>query len=76
MPKIGEMELDELRQWIEAIVEQKLLEMLGDPDEGLTLRPEIAERVRRTLVEIARGQTFMPAQEVAKELGLEWRIGD
>jgi hypothetical protein len=39
MPKIGEMELDELRQWIEAIVEQKLLEMLGDPDEGLTLRP-------------------------------------
>lgn len=76
MPKVGEMELDELRQWIEAIVEQKLLEMLGDPDEGLTLRPEIAERVRRTLAEIARGQTFMPAQEVAKELGLECRIGD
>lgn len=76
MPKVGEMELDELRQWIEMIVEQKLLEMLGDPDEGLALRPEIAERVRRTLAEIAQGQTFVPAQEVAKELGLEWRIGD
>jgi len=49
MAKVADMELDELKQWIETVVEQKLLELLGDPDEGLTLRPEIAERIQRTL---------------------------
>lgn len=71
MAKVADMELDELKQWIETVVEQKLLELLGDPDEGLTLRPEIAERIQRTLSEIQQGRRFTPAEEVAKELGLE-----
>jgi len=29
-------------------VEQKVLELLGDPDSGLTLRPEVEARLKRS----------------------------
>jgi hypothetical protein len=64
--------LDELKQLIEATVEWKLSEMLGDPDEGLELREEIKTRLRRSLKAEREGARGIPAQEVAAQLGLEW----
>ncbi len=69
MAKVADMELDELKQWIETVVEQKLLELLGDPDEGLTLRPEIAERIQRTLSEIQQGRRFTPRRGGCQGVG-------
>jgi len=34
---------------IEAIVERKLLEFLGDPDEGLKLRPSFVAKLRKSI---------------------------
>ena len=46
---VAELSVDEFKLVIETTVEQKLLEMLGDPDEGLELREEIKERLQRTI---------------------------
>ena len=70
--RVADLTVDELKQVIEATVEQKLLEMLGDPDEGLELREEIKTRLLRTLQAEQAGARGIPAQEVASQLGLEW----
>jgi len=64
--------VDEFKQLIASAVEWKLSEMLGDPDEGLELREEIKDRLRRSLEAERHGVKGIPAEEVAAQLGLEW----
>jgi hypothetical protein len=45
MSTVRELSIEELKALIEEVVEEKLREMLGDPDEGLALRPDIQERL-------------------------------
>lgn len=45
MSKIKDMTMDEL----EHLIEQKVLEFLGDPDTGLELRLELKEELNRRL---------------------------
>ena len=45
--KVAQMTKDELQEMIETTVEQKLGELLGDPDEGLPLRKPIRDRLLR-----------------------------
>ncbi|MBL7062738.1 MAG: hypothetical protein ISS49_00835 [Anaerolineae bacterium] len=70
--RVAELTVNELERIIQEAVEQKLSEMLGDPDEGLELREEIRDRLRRSLDAERRGAKGIPAQEVAAQLGLEW----
>lgn len=70
--RVAELSVDEFKQVIATTVEQKLLEMLGDPDEGLELEEEIRARLRRTLEVEQKGQRGIAAQEVAARLDLEW----
>ncbi len=70
--RVAELTVDQLRQIVEEAVEQKLAEMLGDPDEGLELRDEIKARLRRSLAAERQGAKPIPAQDVAARLGLEW----
>jgi hypothetical protein len=72
--RVAELTVDELKQIIQEAMEQKLSEMLGDPDEGLELREEIKARLRRSLEAERRGARGIPAQEVAAQLGLEWNL--
>ena len=54
-------------------LEQFLENYYYDPDEGLELRPEVAERLERSVAEVEAGTAeLIPIEEVAKELGLEW----
>ncbi|RLF34589.1 MAG: hypothetical protein DRN08_04460 [Thermoplasmata archaeon] len=70
--KVAELTVDEFKQLIATTMEWKLSEMLGDPDEGLELREEIKDRLRRSLEAERHGVKGIPAQEVAAQLGLEW----
>ena len=70
--KVAELTVDELTQVVQEAVEQKLIEMLGDPDEGLELREEIKARLRRSLEAEQSGVQGIPAQEAAAQLDLEW----
>ncbi len=44
---VAQMSKDELKEMIEVTVEQKLLELLGDPDEGLEIIKSVRERLLR-----------------------------
>ena len=67
--KIKDLGVDEFKALIEEVVEEKLEEMLGDPDQGLQLKPEIKKQLERSLAGKAKG---IPVEKVASDLGLEW----
>jgi hypothetical protein len=66
---VADLTVDELRNLIKEVVTQTILEIFGDPDEGLELREEIKERLHRSLATTqAKGET-RPVQDVATKLG-------
>src|SRR5712691_10396177 len=67
---VGQMSKDELREMIEALIEQKLLELLGDPDKGLELRKSLRERLVRQKKAVARGERGEPFGDAVRRLGL------
>lgn len=70
MATIAEMTKEELREMIEAIIEQKLLELLGDPDEGLPIRKALRDRLLRQKQAVSRGERGEPFEDVVRRLGL------
>jgi hypothetical protein len=68
---VAQMSKDELREMIEVAVEQKLLELLGDPDEGLDIRESVRERLLRQKKAVAAGERGKPFEDVVRRLGLE-----
>ena len=67
--KIKDLGVDEFKALIEEVVEEKLEEMLGDPDQGLVLKAEVKKMLERSLSSKAQG---ISVAKVAQELGLEW----
>lgn len=70
MPTLKDLSVEDFRALIGDVVEEKLRELLGDPDEGLELRPEVRERLLNRLNQSP--QETIPVSEVARRLGLEW----
>jgi len=70
--RIGELSKEELKELFREAIEGALVDLFGDPDEGLELRPEIRERLKRSLEHIQQGETGISAEEVAKQRGLNW----
>jgi hypothetical protein len=68
---VAHMTKSELREMIETIVEQKLLELLGDPDEGLPIRRSVRDRLLRQKQAVVGGQRGKPLEDVVRRLGLE-----
>ncbi len=68
--KVAQMTSDELREMIEAAVERKLREVLGDPDEGLPIRGPVRERLVRQKRAVAAGERGEPFEDVVQRLGL------
>jgi hypothetical protein len=44
---VGQLSTDELKEIIGSVVEQKLKEILGDPDEGFESRADVRDRLLR-----------------------------
>jgi len=68
---VAQMTKEELREMIEASIEQKLLEILGDPDEGLEIRESVRDRLLRQREAMAAGERGQPFDAVVQQLGLE-----
>jgi hypothetical protein len=60
----------EFKELLEDIIEQKLVELLGDPNEGLPIRKSVRERLLRQKQAVARGERGEPFEEVVQRLGL------
>ena len=63
---------EELKSLIRETIEEVLFELFGDPDEGLELRPEVRERLKRSLERVQRGERGLSAEEAAEKAGLNW----
>ena len=68
---VGEMTKDELKELIDTLIEQKLLELLGDPDEGLPIRKAVRDRLLRQKKAVAAGERGKPFGEVVRRLELK-----
>ena len=62
MTNVKELTIDEL----EYLIEQKILEVLGDPDSGLELREGFKQELRRRL---ENPLSRIPHDEVVKRIG-------
>ncbi|MDA2918146.1 hypothetical protein MYX76_01395 [Desulfobacterota bacterium AH_259_B03_O07] len=62
MPKIKDMSIEDLEQF----VEQKILEVLGDPDSGLKLNDKFKKKLQKRLRDPSQRLSH---QEVLKKLG-------
>jgi len=60
----------ELTQVVSNAVEQKLLELLGDPDEGLELKANVRKRLIRQQKAVAKGERGIDHATLRKQLGL------
>lgn len=68
---VAEMTKEELRELIGAIVEEKLLQLLADPDEGLQVQNDLRERLLRQQRTVAAGERGTSLEDVLAQLGLD-----
>lgn len=67
---VADMTREELKDMLEMLIEQKLVEMLGDPDEGLEIKKSVRERLINQRKRVAAGDRGQPIEDVARELDL------
>jgi hypothetical protein len=65
------MTKDELQEMIGAVVEQKLIELFGDPDAGLPLKTSVRDRLARQMAAVVQGKRGERLEDVVGRLGLE-----
>lgn len=66
--KVSDLTLDELRILVNGIVDDRLRELLGDPDLGMELGEGVRVRLRQSLSTTER----LSGEDVAEKLGLRW----
>jgi hypothetical protein len=60
----------ELTQFSSNVVEQKLVELFGDPDEGLSMKKNLRKRLFRQRKAVAKGDRKSDLTTIRKQLGL------
>ena len=70
--KVKELTVEQFRNLVQEAIEEKLEEIIGDPDLGLELREEIKERLRSSLAAMQGGGKGIPIDQVARQAGLDW----
>ena len=69
--KVKELTVEQFKDLVHEAIEEKLEELIADPDLGLELREEIKERLRSSLAARQRGEKGIPIEEVARRVGLD-----
>jgi hypothetical protein len=67
---VAEMTPEELKEMLGELIEDKLTEILGDPDQGLALQETVRERLELQRSAIERGERGESFDDVARRLGL------
>ena len=67
---VAQMTKEELSELIESLIENKLLEIIGDPDEGFEIRDEVRKRLLRQKEAVISGERGELFEDVINELGL------
>ena len=64
--KVADLSIEELKALIKEAVEEEFRELLGDPDKGLHMHPEMQQRLQDSLASTER----IPFDAVKKRLNL------
>ena len=67
---VSQMTKEELRLMIDEALEQKLIELFGDPDDGLEVSSNFKKRLLQQQADVKKGDLGKPLADVVKELGL------
>jgi len=67
---VAEMTARELREMVGDLIEEKLVELFGDPDQGLDLDDSLRDRLLRQKQAVASGDRGQAFDEVVRRLGL------
>jgi hypothetical protein len=59
---------DQLKQFVRGLVDDRLRELIGDPDLGLELGEALRARLKASLANSER----LSGEELAEKLGLRW----
>jgi hypothetical protein len=59
---------EQLKELVHGLVDDRLRELLGDPDLGLQLGADLQNRLRASLTSAER----VSGEEIAEKLGLRW----
>ncbi len=62
--KVAEMKVTDLRELIDELIDERLEELLGDPDSGLELRPEVRARLLQQMESVRLGEYGIPLTEL------------
>ena len=65
---LSDLTPQELKALVTAMVDDRLRELLGDPDLGLQLVDSVRARLKHSLMSTER----LTGEEVAEKLGLRW----
>ena len=65
---ISDLSLDELKELVKGLVDDRLRDLLGDPDLGLELNDTLRARLKNSLASEKR----VTGEEMADKLGLHW----
>lgn len=66
--KMADLSYDQLKELVQGLVDDRLRDLLGDPDLGLTLGEEVRARLKQSLASSDR----VTGDDVAERLGLRW----
>ena len=66
--KLSDLTPDELKALVSGMVDDRLRELLGDPDLGLELADTVRARLKESLMSTER----LTGDEMAEKLGLHW----
>ena len=67
---IVNMTKEEFAQMVSTVVEQKLVELFGDPDDGMVLKSNLRKRLIRQRKSVAKGERGDDFSAVIKRLRL------
>lgn len=66
--KMADLSYDQLKELVQGLVDDRLRDLLGDPDLGLSLGEQVRARLKQSLASSDR----VTGDEVAERLGLRW----
>jgi hypothetical protein len=69
---VKDLTTEELKLLIQETVVETIQSLLVDPDENKQIQPEIEQQLLQSLQRTQAGERGISAEEVAKQLGLNW----
>ncbi len=66
--ELSSLSMEQLKELVQGLVDDRIRELIGDPDLGLQLGDSLRARLKQSLVSSDR----LSGEDIAKRIGLRW----